>query len=257
MEVFPDVCVETFARRRGSDVNQADHERLLSQLSYEQDVRNPPDNLRRARFETGWKDASIRNENYTAQTLRRLTWQNLGYRFGREFGEQPSEEIEKAYRFLARLYTENKALRSPSAQQYEDAFRSLDLSEAHRDMLKVHYRAPERTITATRMANAIGYPNYGSANLHYGRLGRLVGESLEFDPLDEHLGTLVTFEKRNGEWHWIMRYQVVRALESLGWIGSLDMSLPEEIPEDALISEGARRRVYVNAYERNPEARRR
>lgn len=175
-----------------SALHQADYERLLSRLSYEQDVRDPPDNLRRARFEDGWKDASIRNEAYTDRTLRQLTWQNLGYRFGREFGEQPSEEIEKAYRFLARLYKNNKGLRGPSVQQYEHAFSSLDLSETHRNMLKVHFHAPERTITATQMANAIGYPKYEAANLHYGRLGRLVGESLEFDPLDEHLGTLVT-----------------------------------------------------------------
>lgn len=236
---------------------QADYERLLSQLSYEQDVRNPPDNLRRARFKTGWKDASVRNGTYTAQTLGELTWQNLGYRFGREFGEQSSEEIEKAYRFLARLHKEDKGLRSPSAQQYEDAFRSLDLSETHRDMLKIHFHAPERTITATQMANAIGYPRYGAANMHYGRLGRLVGESMEFDPLEERLGTLVTFEKRYGEWHWIMRYQVARALENLDWVGVSEAALPEEIPEDAPISEGARRRVYVNAYERSPRARRR
>lgn len=200
-------------------MQQSDYERLLSQLSYEQDVRNPPDNLRLARFEAGWRDASIRNETYDNQTLRQLTWQNLGYRFGKEFDEQPSEEIEGAYRFLARLHNENKSLKSPSAQRYEEAFRSLNISETHRDMLNVHYYAPERTITATQMANAIGYPRYSAANMHYGRLGRLVGESLAFDPLNERLGTLVTFQKRGGEWHWIMRCQVARALENLGWVG--------------------------------------
>lgn len=236
---------------------QADYERLLSQISYERDGRNPPDSFRCARFADGWKDSSTRNESCTEQTLRHLTWQNLGYRFGKEFGEQSSGEIEKAYRFLARLYKESKNLKSPSAQEYEEAFRSLDLSETHRDMLKVHYEAPEHTITATQMARAVGYSKYGAANMHYGRLGRLVAENLDFDPLNEHLGTLVTFEKRNGEWHWIMRYQVSRALESLGWVGVSESALPEEIPEDAPISEGARHRVYVNAYERSPRARRR
>lgn len=54
-----------------------------------------------------------------------------------------------------------------------------------------------------------------------------------------------------------MRYQVALALENLDWVRVSDMSLPEEIPEDVPISEGARRRVYVNAYERNHRARRR
>ena len=79
------------------------------------------------------------------------------------------------------------------------------------------------------------------------------------DSIDQRLGMLVTFEKRNDEWHWIMRPQVARALELLGWVKPSTRLLPEEIPEEESprLIEGASSRVLVNAYERNPEARRR
>jgi len=51
--------------------------------------------------------------------------------------------------------------------------------------------------------------------------------------------------------------EVVHELEKL-WqrrIGGVDPLLPEEIPADTSYSEGARRNIFVNAYERNPQAR--
>jgi putative restriction endonuclease len=88
-------------------------------------------------------------------------------------------------------------------------------------------------------------------------LGRLVGEQLDYNPMQERLGTLVTFDKRQGEWHWLMRPEVAQALELLGWVEGANLLLPKEIAATTGLVEGAVCRVSVNAYERSPEARRR
>ena len=76
--------------------------------------------------------------------------------------------------------------------------------------------------------------------------------------MKERLGTLVTFENRHGEWHWIMRPQVAEALELLGWVEGTAVLLPEEIAAATTpLLEGAVCRVTVNAYERNAQAHRR
>ena len=179
--------------------------------------------------------------------------------------------------------TSNKP--GPTADQYETALRRLPpVTGTQLRILRIHYHAPERTISATALAEALGHAHYASANSQYGRLGRMVGELLDYNPMKERLGTLVTFDKRDGEWHWILRPQVAAALERLGWLqeaapeagrerapdqtteasfiehllGQADVSilnrLPEEVPE-RLFFEGGAVRVTVNRYERDPNAR--
>lgn len=85
----------------------------------------------------------------------------------------------------------------------------------------------------------------------------MVGDELEYNPMKERLGTLVLFENRSGEWHWILRPQVAQALEMLGWVEGSTFLTPEEISATtATFVEGAVCRVTVNAYERNAAARR-
>lgn len=149
---------------------------------------------------------------------------------------------------------------APSPEQYVYALRASGVTETQRRMLQVHYDAPSRTITATQMARALGYKHYGVANSQYGNLGRKVRELLggAADSIDQRLGMFVTFDKRNDEWHWVMRPEVARALEMLGLVRPSTPLLPEEIEEGEapLLVEGARSSVWVNAYERNSEARR-
>ena len=130
---------------------------------------------------------------------------------------------------------------APSVQRYVDAFRAAgDLPDSYLKMLRAHYAAPDRTTTATRLARAVGYPNYNSSNLNYPRVGGLVGQHLGWRP-GMPLKVLVTFENREGEWHWIMRPQVVRALEVLGWVTETDeredgsMQLPERGPLNLIL----------------------
>ena len=147
---------------------------------------------------------------------------------------------------------------APTADRYTSAFRSLSpLADSHLAMLRFHYWAPDRTVTATQMARAAQFKHYGAANLTYGRLGRRVGVSLNFHPTTMPVDALVTQAKPDDEWLWTMRPQVAQALEQLDWVTPGGFVLPDEVLPAAPLVEGSVCRITVNAYERNPEARRR
>lgn len=147
---------------------------------------------------------------------------------------------------------------TPSFQEYVTAFNKIGpLTDMQVQMLRIHYYAPESTITATQMARAVGYGHYAFANAQYGRIASLMGEQLDYNPASVHLGTLVVFEKRNGEWHWILRPEVARALETLGWVEDTGLLPPEEIAAPTILFEGDARHISTKVYSRNPEARRR
>lgn len=142
------------------------------------------------------------------------------------------------------------------SDDYVTAFRRIAVAPHHMRMLQAHYHAPDRTLTATQMSKALGYPTYAAANLHYGKLGRLVGEQIGGRPLPEqNVSVLVTFEKPGREWYWIMRPAVAGALEQLGWVEGDHSGIPEEVEVTAPLYEGAVRQIAVNAYERSSAAR--
>jgi hypothetical protein len=72
----------------------------------------------------------------------------------------------------------------------------------------------------TQIAEAVGWKSYSSANSHYGRLAKLVGEQVGFRQRGCHLFTLCTFirpAEKGDHWLIIMRKEVAGALKSLGW----------------------------------------
>ena len=141
-----------------------------------------------------------------------------------------------------------------TASDYVAAFRSINILPHHLKMLQAHYYAPDRTLTASQMSKAMGYKNFNASNLHYGRLGRLVGKIIGWVPKTT-LYVLVEFEKPGREWLWIMRPEVIQAIERLGWNEDNQTSLPEEVPEPTRLYEGSVRSISVNAYERSAAAR--
>jgi predicted HNH restriction endonuclease len=141
------------------------------------------------------------------------------------------------------------------ASEYASALLDLQIAPHHMQMLLANYHAPNRTLTASMMARAMGYDNFNAANLHYGALGGLVGEKLGWNPLPEFkVNVLVDFEKRNEEWLWIMKPVVAEAIRLLGWNEDAS-TIPEEVDENEPLYEGATKRITVNAYERNLAAR--
>jgi hypothetical protein len=77
---------------------------LVESLSFIKDVRRPPDERRKARFRAGWEDATVRRKEYSSQTLRNLTWHNLGYRTGKILGSLTVFEINRIFDSFAKLY---------------------------------------------------------------------------------------------------------------------------------------------------------
>jgi len=84
------------------------YEQLMAGLKYDEDIRLPPDERRQVIFRVGWEDATIRHKQYTARTLKRLTWCNLGYRMGQRFGPWAEGQITNVYQVLAVHYQRPK-----------------------------------------------------------------------------------------------------------------------------------------------------
>jgi hypothetical protein len=70
----------------------------------------------------------------------------------------------------------------PPPESYKEALLRIrdTLPEKHLQMLLAHYRAPNHTITATELAEAVGYKSFQAVNLQYGQLGRKLRDVMEY-----------------------------------------------------------------------------
>lgn len=69
-------------------------------LAYSDDIRQDLTAGREGEFRKGWNNA-VDGQEYTDETLDELTWNNLGWRLGRLFGETPDELREEMLRWCA------------------------------------------------------------------------------------------------------------------------------------------------------------
>ena len=147
---------------------------------------------------------------------------------------------------------------NPTASQYIDALRRVgNLSDNLIQMLRLHFHAKDRTTTAHELAIAVGYSHRSVANSLYGRLARQIGEMLDFSFGSVQVNSIVITTKPQGYWLWTLRPEFATAIETLGWVESPDVLLPEEIAATTELREGSTIRVTVNRYERDSDARRR
>lgn len=153
----------------------------------------------------------------------------------------------------------------PTVDEYVSGLSAIRsrINESQLRLLQEQYRAPNRTVTATHLAEVLGISGRGAINLMYGRLGRLFCEATGFEPNPHSWWSVWStgYEQRNPyRFFWQMHPEVAQALEVLGWVtpdSSLSATFPDEVDETAVFREGAVCRVSVNAYERNPQARQR
>ena len=84
------------------------------------------------------------------------------------------------------------------------------------DSTRFDGRAPNRTLTSTRLAEAAGYSNYSAANLQYGLLGKRLWEELPTAlPVGSDGNHIYTFalakagdmSTPESEWRWQMRIE--------------------------------------------------
>ena len=120
-------------------------------------------------------------------------------------------------------------LSPPSSTEYVEAVKKIlgGLSDGHIAMLRAHYMAPNRSMTATQLAEAAGYKAYGAANLQYGLVGKALFEELPVKLLKRADGTLIYTSalaeagNQSGpedHWVWKMRAEVAEAVRELGLV---------------------------------------
>ncbi|MEX2175079.1 MAG: HNH endonuclease [Pirellulaceae bacterium] len=155
---------------------------------------------------------------------------------------------------------------APTAAEYVGALTALGtrVTDEHRLLFRVHHHAPNRAATAKQIAEWAGVASWGVVNLRYAKLGRAVCEQLGIEPQLRPDNTYQWWSVWSRGWNtpggfvWQMLPQVAAAFEQLGWVGpSAGFIFPDEVAGASPLVEGAVCRVTVNAYERNPEARRR
>jgi hypothetical protein len=118
----------------------------------------------------------------------------------------------------------------PTVEQYKAAFAGLQMrnsiSRKQQEMLKAHHDAPAHSISATKLATTVGYKSYRAVNSQYGRLARKVISELGITLPRGYVavGILVGFVNpgyaENPHWLWVLRPNVAKALEQLGWVKS-------------------------------------
>jgi|SRR6516225_3536764 putative restriction endonuclease len=153
-----------------------------------------------------------------------------------------------------------------AADDYRRAFeviRAEGIPDNHVALLRAHYAAPDHTSTWAQLAVAVGYANGKAVNLQYGTLAGRVAALLGIDQppkgfwLNVLAGSADERDAVSGHTAFVLRRPVIQALTRLGILpGTAIELLPDELDGSAPIREGARYQVLVNAYERDPEARR-
>ncbi|KAF0106267.1 MAG: hypothetical protein FD146_2694 [Anaerolineaceae bacterium] len=126
-----------------------------------------------------------------------------------------------------------------TADDYQAGFTLLREQMATSDllMLKAHFESPDYKISATQLAARAGFSNFETANLRYGLLASKFLDFFQIH-LEEYvkINVLVLLENINGEWHWVLRPQVVNALSKLMWFDSkpqLDILQEIELLQDS------------------------
>lgn len=110
----------------------------------------------------------------------------------------------------------------PSVSAYIAAFREIErkITRNQRRMLEAHYTSHCRVTTASDMAIRLGYRDFQGANAQYGRLGSMVSDAMGLGRLGVITLTLMVPPDNfaTTEWLWVMRENVAKALERLGWV---------------------------------------
>ncbi len=116
-----------------------------------------------------------------------------------------------------------------TVDDYITAFRQLRERISNSDLLilEAHYKSPNFDMTATQLANRVGFKNHSAANLHYGRLADKFLKFFNIDSFNIKLDILVYLDKYDNEWHWILRPNVIQALKVLNWFGNPSNVLQE------------------------------
>jgi len=158
---------------------------------------------------------------------------------------------------------QRRAPHIPRADEFARYFMGHPPKPPMHAMLVAHAKAG--MITMSQMARVAGYKNYSQANLQYGTLGGMIARSLGITvPVDKYgksYNTEILAEPigyiGGSQFYWKIYPELVEGLQNAGLLAKdADIPhIPEEFDDGSVFFEGAVKRISINAYERNPEAR--
>ena len=166
---------------------------FLGQLDYVIDERQPPDTHRRGRFKAGWRAATDRGAIYREDTLRSLTWDNLGYRSGVKWGPHPDGEVEQVFQILADVY-EGADLRGvndareigPGGSLVEGAVARIEVNRYERDpvarRLCIQKHGSSCVVCRMNFGQTYGLFAEGYIHVHHLRPLAEIGQAYVVDP---------------------------------------------------------------------------
>jgi len=98
----------TYTPPAGESRDSSNQSTSHNRLDYDKDVRmvDPDANYRRGRFKVGWNKA-IDGAEMDDEVLNQLTWENLGWRLGKLFGETSEELQEDLYEWCVEQQVES------------------------------------------------------------------------------------------------------------------------------------------------------
>lgn len=166
------------------------------------------------------------------ETIRTLRKKNYSWRDIADFLSKKgiTTDHTKVFRFMKNWSSDKNNYIDffvPTADQYVRVLEENPPNPNQRKMLMFHYFAHNRTVTYTQLAEAAGYPDYKTANLQYGKLGRTLGEELEMifaksaktgEPFySSAMGADNPFNPSDQEYELVMHHELAKAIEALGW----------------------------------------
>jgi len=91
-------------------------------------------------------------------------------------------------------------------------------------MLCHHYLSPGHSATQRQLSVAVGFANYGGANLQYGLFADKLAEAMNIEVRGDLVFILSTFIREAdieaGEVQLVMRPELASALDGLGWFSA-------------------------------------
>ena len=130
------------------------------------------------------------------------------------------------------------------------------------ELLNLLYDAPNCEATAPQLAQMLGYNDFPPVNGLIGNLGKRIAKHLGIDLPERENNSpgwwqiVAHGEPRPEGFTWWLRNELFDALVELGLLQDSDAKLyPEVVPPTASLSEGKKKQIIVNAFERNGVAR--
>lgn len=176
---------------------------------------------------------SYRGTSLIARTFR-STVRGKAWCDGREIASIEGATEPEVIEALRRIVDEEVTVEAagqitpyPPDENYERALRTHveRFSEKYLRMLETHASARGGVVTMRELAEAAGYPTLRAAYQQYSKIGRMLGESMLFEPRSNERGSpiwlLVLVEDEDSEEpelerRWRLRKPVREALKALG-----------------------------------------